>query len=124
MALATARPRIADLDAEVKNMLKDAGAVGEVVHPKVRYRLVADGIDVVHACWPLVVSRSEFPETGLRRGDRAQRVTEAVSPVGNLTRPAALVIGGWPPFRSPTSRTAGRGNQTWVARRGRCHKLP
>jgi len=62
--LVAARQKIRDLEEENKILRKAAAAVQEVVHPKDRFRLVAelhaDGVRVRQACYALGVSTSGY----------------------------------------------------------------
>lgn len=93
-ALAAARTRIAELEAEVKILRKAATAVEQVVPPKDRFTLVAElaaeGVSIKQACLSLGVSRSGFYDARARppsaRSIRHAWLTDQISAVHEASR--------------------------------------
>jgi transposase InsO family protein len=92
--LAAARRRIRELEEQVKILSKAAGAVEEVVSPKVRFGLVAElaaeGVSIGRACSMLGVSRSGFYESISRapsaRSIRHAWLTDMIAAVHDASR--------------------------------------
>lgn len=130
--LAAARRRIADLEVEVKILRKAAAAVEGVVRPLVRYRLVAelaaDGVDLVHACRSLGVSRSGFYEARTRapsaRAIRHVWLTDVIAAVQGPPGRSTVVGGCTPSWCTrkgsssathPRRGSAGPAEHPWTA---------